>query len=302
MARRSDAVVAISPTFLERLARSGVAERATVVPNWAPIEELPVRQSDNAWSRRMGLTGHPVVLYSGTLGLKHDPSVLALISDQLRVSHPDAKVVVISEGKGRQWLEQWKREQLADNLVLLDYQPYDDLPLVMASVDILVAILEPDASRFSVPSKVLTYLCANRAIVGVLPPNNSVAEVLSTHGAGRVVDPAHRREVAAEVAELLNEEKTCRAMGAAGRRYAERTFSPDRAADRFIAVFGDRVTEPVVVPVPAAAPASPAAAVVLSALATVAAGVNEDGVASEEPFWVRVDGDLAGVAAQREAS
>jgi hypothetical protein len=125
---------------------------------------------------------------------------------------------------------------------------------------------------------------------------------LSTHGAGRVVDPAHRQEVAAEVAELLNEEKACRAMGAAGRRYAERTFSPERAADRFIAVFGDKVAEPVVVPVPAAASASPAAAVALSALAAVTAGVDEGDVESEEPFWVRVAGDLAGVAAQREAS
>ena len=61
----------------------------------------------------MGLTGHPVVLYSGTLGLKHDPSILALIAAQLRVSHPDASVVVVSEGKGRDWLEDWKREQLA---------------------------------------------------------------------------------------------------------------------------------------------------------------------------------------------
>ncbi len=179
IARRSHAVVAISPTFLERLGAWGVAGKTTVIPNWAPIDELPVRERENAWSDRTGLAGHPVVLYSGTLGLKHDPSILALIASQLGVSHPDAKVVVVSEGKGRDWLEAWKREQHADNLVLLDFQPYADLPEVMASADVLVAILEADASRFSVPSKVLTYLCSSRAIVGVLPPDNSVAEILS---------------------------------------------------------------------------------------------------------------------------
>lgn len=238
----------------------------------------------------MGLRGHPVVLYSGTLGLKHDPAILALISAELRTSHPDAKVVVVSEGKGREWLEAWKREQVADNLVLLDFQPYEDLPLVMASADILVAILEPDASRFSVPSKVLTYLCAKRAVVGVLPPDNAVAEILSTHGAGRVVDPARRDQVAAEVAELLNEEAVCRGMGRAGRRYAERTFSPERAADRFVEVFGDRVAEPVAVPVPVA-----------SSLAAIAAGIDEDVEVPEELFWASV-GDLVVMEAQREAS
>jgi colanic acid biosynthesis glycosyl transferase WcaI len=150
-------------------------------------------------------------------------------------------VVVVSEGRGRDWLEAWKHEESADNLVLLDFQAYSDLPSVLASADILVAVLEPDASRFSVPSKVLTYLCANRAIVGVLPPDNSVAEILTTHGAGHVVD---RDEVVAEVARLLDEEDVCRAMGRAGRRYAEQTFSPETAADHFIEVFDDLVERP----------------------------------------------------------
>ncbi len=237
IAQRSAAIVAISPTFVERLGAWGVAHKTTVVPNWAPIDELPVRPRRNQWSDRMGLRGRPVVLYSGTLGLKHDPSILALISAQLRVSHPDARLVVVSEGKGREWLEEWKRDQLADNLVLLDFQPYEDLPDVMASADVLVAILEPDASRFSVPSKVLTYLCAERPVVGVLSPDNSVADILLTHGAGAVVHPADRRDIAPEVAELLNDAPRCRRMAEAGRRYAEQTFSPEVAADRFLRLF-----------------------------------------------------------------
>ncbi len=250
IARRSGAVVAISPTFVSRLTSWGVGDRTTVIPNWAPIHELPVRRPCNEWSERMGLTGHPVVLYSGTLGLKHDPGVLALISEQLAVSHPDAKVVVISEGKGRDWLEAWRREHLADNLVLLDFQPYQDLPNVMASADVLVAILEPDASRFSVPSKVLTYLCASRAIVAVLPLDNSVAEILHDHGAGIVVEPAQRDCVAGVVARLFNEEAMCLAMGRAGRAYAERTFCPNRAADRFIEIFAAVSDEMVTLPPP----------------------------------------------------
>ncbi|HEY1651034.1 MAG TPA: glycosyltransferase family 4 protein [Acidimicrobiales bacterium] len=245
IARRSAAVVAISPTFLERLSSWGVADKSTVVPNWAPIEELPVHAPDNAWSRRMGLSGHQVVLYSGTLGLKHDPSILALIADGLRVSHPDAKVVVVSEGLGREWLESWQQDQEADNLVLLDYQSYDELPLVLASADVLVAILEADASRFSVPSKVLTYMCSGRAVLGVLPPDNAVAEILTTHRAGRVVDPADRGNVAATLAELLDERDASRALGLAGRRYAEEAFNPEHAADRFLEVFQTLVAEPL---------------------------------------------------------
>jgi glycosyltransferase involved in cell wall biosynthesis len=241
IARRSVAVVAISPTFLERLSEWGVAGKTTIVPNWAPIDELPVRPADNAWRQRLGLTEHQVVLYSGTLGLKHDPSILAELAAGLRQSHPGARVVVVSEGKGRDWLEEYKAHEDADNLVVLDFQPYEDLPEMMASADLLVAILEPDASKFSVPSKVLTYLCASRAVLGVLPPDNSVAEILSSQEAGVVVDPADRTLVVKEAAALLDDHDRRHAMGRAGRAYAERTFSPETAADQFLGAFGDLV-------------------------------------------------------------
>lgn len=244
IARRSVAVVAISPTFLERLSEWGVAGKTTIVPNWAPIDELPVQPGDNAWSRKMGLSEHQVVLYSGTLGLKHDPSILAEMASGLRDSHPGARVVVVSEGKGRDWLEAHKAQQGAGNLVLLDFQPYEDLSEMMASADLLVAILEPDASKFSVPSKVLTYMCSSRAVLGVLPPDNSVAEILSSEEAGVVVDPSDRALVVKEATALLSDPDRRHAMGRAGRRYAERTFSPETAADQFLRTFGDLVAAP----------------------------------------------------------
>jgi glycosyltransferase involved in cell wall biosynthesis len=244
IARASDGVVAISSTFMGKLHSWGVSHKSIVVPNWAPIDELPVRPRQNAWSERMGLSEHPVVLYSGTLGLKHDPSILALIAAELESARPEARVVVISEGKGRQWLEEWKQEHGAENLLLLDFQPYEDLPDVLASADLLVAILEPDASKFSVPSKVLTYLCAERAVLGVIPPDNSVAEILISNEAGYVVDPARRQEVADQVVALLGDDELRMVLGKAGRRYAEIEFSATRAAARFIEVFDPWVARP----------------------------------------------------------
>jgi glycosyltransferase involved in cell wall biosynthesis len=233
IARSSAAVVAISPIFMDKLTSWGVAERTTVIPNWAPLSELPQYERRNPWSERMGLSNVPVILYSGTLGLKHDPSILALLAMRLHDTHPEARVVVASEGMGREWLETWKREHDAENLLLLDYQSYDELPMVMASADVLVAILEPDASKYSVPSKVLTYLCSGRAILGVIPHDNSVAQILWGNGAGLVADPSEREHIVEAAGQLLDDEMYRRQLGKAGRYYAEREFSPDHAAEQF---------------------------------------------------------------------
>ena len=242
IARASMAVVAISPTFLDTLGAWGVAGRTVVVPNWAPLAELPVRPKANRWSEQMGLAASDVVLYSGTLGLKHDPAVLAHLATA--VEGTGARVVVVSEGRGRQWLEQWKTAHPDAPLTLLDFQPYEDLPDVLGSADVLVVVLEADASKYSVPSKALTYLCAGRPILGVMPVDNSVARVIADHGAGVVVDPIDRDQVAAQLRSLLGDDERRRQLGEAGRRYAEETFSAERAAYRFEELWRDRLPAP----------------------------------------------------------
>src|SRR5581483_858173 len=75
--RASDAVVVISDDFLPLLRRWGIEERrVSVIENWAPLDELPVLPRDNDWAREQGLVDRFVLLYSGTLGFKHDPSLL----------------------------------------------------------------------------------------------------------------------------------------------------------------------------------------------------------------------------------
>ena len=54
----------------------------------------------------------------------------------------------------------------------------------------LVAILEADAGVFSVPSKVLSYLCAGRPLLLAVPKENLAAKIVVECGAGLVVEPS----------------------------------------------------------------------------------------------------------------
>ncbi len=147
--------------------------------------------------------------------------------------------MVVSEGRGREWLQ---RRSLP-NLVLLDFQPYEALPLVLASADVLAVILEPDAGAYSVPSKVLTYHCAGRPLLAALPTSNLAARVITRAGSGLVCDPTRPDTFVAAAERLLDDGSLRRVMGQRARVYAEDAFDIRRIADRFQSVIGQAMRE-----------------------------------------------------------
>ena len=234
--RRSDKIILITDDFRPLLHEMGVQpDRVHVIENWAPLDELPLRPRINPWSEKHGLSDKFVFLYSGTLGMKHNPALLLELARHFQ-DEERAQVVVISEGLGADWLREKKAKLGVDNLLLLPFQPFENMPDVLASSEVLVAILEPDAGVFSVPSKVLTYLCAGKPILAAMPPENLATRIIEKAGAGIVEKPG---EVGAFVSAgrwLQSDPGLRRRAGIDARSYAENTFDIGRVADAFVAV------------------------------------------------------------------
>jgi colanic acid biosynthesis glycosyl transferase WcaI len=230
--RMADRVVVITDDFRPFLERWDVeSERVITVENWAPLDDIVPRPKDNQWAREHSLKDRRVILYSGTIGLKHNPALLLEVAKLLQIEQPGARLVVVSEGLGADWL----REQGSDlaTLVQLPFQPFDRLADVIGTADIVIAILELDAGVFSVPSKVLTYLAAGRPVIGAIPAENLAARLIAGNGAGVVVSPHDPRALAAACIDLLAREDDRREMGRRARAYAEAAFDIGRIADRF---------------------------------------------------------------------
>jgi glycosyltransferase involved in cell wall biosynthesis len=234
--RKSQAVIAISAAFQPLLRNWGVEDsRVHLIENWAPLDALPRSSKDNPWARRHGLQHTFNFVYAGTLGMKHNPERLLDLARRF-AGESDTRVVVLSQALGAAWLrEAAERESLA-TLVVLPYQSVADLPEVLGTADVLVALLEPDAGEYSAPSKVLTYLCAGRPLLLAMPPENTSASMVIAQDAGLVVSPADREGFLDAATRLRSDAELRNAQGTRARSYAERTFDIVAIADRFDAV------------------------------------------------------------------
>ena len=233
---RADHIVAITPDFIPFLEKLGVPPgKITVIPNWAPVDEITPLERENAWKQEQGLGGKKVVLYSGTLGLKHNPALLSHAAAQYQArGRDDVVFVVATQGLGADFLRREAAQRDIRNLKILPWQPYERLAEVLSSADILTAIIEPNAGLFSVPSKVLSCLCAGRPIVASIPADNLAAQTIETSRSGFVVEPGDESGFIACIDKLLNSPEMTENMGRNGRSYAEKTFDVTQIAQRFL--------------------------------------------------------------------
>ncbi|MCC6607185.1 MAG: glycosyltransferase family 4 protein [Anaerolineae bacterium] len=234
--RQSDEIILITEDFVDLMVKWGVeSEKCHVIRNWTPLEELPLRERDNPWSRIHNLNDKFCFLYAGTLGLKHNPELLLQLALRFR-TNPTVRVVVISEGLGADWLQRKRHEYQLENLVLLKFQPFEEMPNVLGAADALVGILEPDAGIYSAPSKVLTYLCAKRPLLLAIPPENLSAKIVSKSEAGLVVSPLEMEAFLAAANRLFEDAPLRKRLAANARTYAEKTFDIQSICDRFEAI------------------------------------------------------------------
>jgi glycosyltransferase involved in cell wall biosynthesis len=229
--RQSDAVVVISSDFLPFVpsVKHGVTH---VIENWAPLHEMPLRDRENGWAKAHDLSEGINFLYSGTIGLKHNHELLLAMGSALK-SVPGARVTIISEGTKAELVKEEIQARGLDNMQVLPFQPFADLPDALGSADILMAILEEDAGVFSVPSKVLSNLCAGRALLLAVPPENLAARIVSGQGAGLVVAPSDESGFVEAGLRLAHDPSLRAQMGAQGRAYAETAFDIESITNRF---------------------------------------------------------------------
>jgi len=236
MLKRSDWVVCIADSFARFLERLGISgSRMAVIHNWAPKSEIRPTIKNNAWAVEHGLAGRKVFLYAGALGLKHDPELLVRLA---RTYAGDVKVavVVISEGLGADWLQDRKQAEDLDNLIILPFQPFARLAEVLATGDVLISLIDTDAARFSVPSKVLSYMAAGRPILLSVPSSNLAAQIIQDSNSGIVIAPGDADGFLTAAARLMSDEELQLSYAAAARAYAEKNFDVAKVADKFMAM------------------------------------------------------------------
>lgn len=232
--KNSKNIIVITDDFLDIFKKWGIdISNVSVIPNWSQLPVLNELPKKNQWSIDNNISDKFCITYSGTLGLKHNPEFILDTAKYFR-THSDVLILIISEGLGANYLNKKKIEYGLENLKILPFQQYKDLEFVSATTDIFIALLESDAGVFSVPSKVLTYLCSSKPTVLAAPTENLSSKIINQTESGFAVNPNNSKEFIEKLDFLYNNEILRKNMGINGRAYSEQEFDIELIAKKFL--------------------------------------------------------------------
>ncbi|HEX3173430.1 MAG TPA: glycosyltransferase family 4 protein [Solirubrobacterales bacterium] len=164
------------------------------------------------------------LLYAGTVGLAHGLATL-LDAAELAERAAGSSLFVTIAGDGAE--APALRDRLAARgpagVRMLGTIPAERIPMLYAENDVALVMLR-DLPIFegALPTKLLEAMAAARPVV--LAARGEAARLVEAERCGVVVPPQDPRALAEALAALAADPSRCAAMGAAGRRAAERRF------------------------------------------------------------------------------
>jgi colanic acid biosynthesis glycosyl transferase WcaI len=232
---RASMIIAVSSNFVARLQQRGVAhDRLRVIANFADVERVrPLPRDDIAFARDLGIAATFNVLYAGNLGLAQDWETVLEAADRLR-DRLDVRFVLIGGGVEAARIRALIAQRSLDNVLLLPYQAAGQVAAIYACSDLALVPMRPQLDFDTLPSKIYSIMASGRAALVCADPESEVAQLVERAGCGIVVPQS---EGAAALANAIESAMTDRpalaAMGARGREYVARAFSPGAIAAEY---------------------------------------------------------------------
>jgi glycosyltransferase involved in cell wall biosynthesis len=211
----STRTIAVSAALMGQLVAEGVPERqVTVMHNAVDPRVFRPEVSGEAVRRRYRLDRHVV---AGFVGWPRDWHGLAELVEAVHAADLMARglrLLIVGIGPAFAQIQRRVRELgLEDRVILAGAVAHDDVPAHVAALDIA---LQPRATAYACPMKLVEYMAMGRCIVAPDQPN--IRELLSNRLTARLFPPGVYRSLTGLVAELMSSPAERAALGRNARQ------------------------------------------------------------------------------------
>lgn len=127
-----------------------------------------------------------IVLYAGVITKVTKVKNLIYAADKLKNNQNNIAFLIIGEGEEKESIEQFKSDNMINNLYLLPFQDAKLVPYIISAADVCVVPLSPEPIyETTLPTKFFDYLACNKPQIGIC--GGELEELINTNKIGLTV-------------------------------------------------------------------------------------------------------------------
>lgn len=236
--RHAEKIIVISEDFRRNIMAKGVPEeKIVIVPNWADVSSIyPVAREDNVLIKRYHLPPEKFyITYCGNVGHTQNIDLLLETAKELRTELKNLSFVIIGDGADRERIQKRVLDERIDNVILLPFQPYEDIAYVFSLGDVGLIISKPGAGNNSVPSKTWNIMAAGKPVLASFDLDSELCRLIDAVGCGICADDFTVDALCSAIKKLIDKEQMLAEMGKKGFDYLSQNMDRDKAVAQYIA-------------------------------------------------------------------
>ena len=243
--KHADKIIVISEDFKKNIMAKGVPEeKIVVVYNWVDQNAVVnVERENNKLFDKYNLDRSKFYIeYSGNIGLSQNMDMLLEVMEDLQDNYPDINLVLVGEGAYKAQVEKIVVDKKLNNVVMLPFQPYEDISYVFSLGDAGLVISKPGTGAASVPSKTWSIMSASRPVLANFD-ENELKDILAGNECGIFTKAGDKEAFKQSIITLYDNRELCKQYGKNGRQFVLDNLTREVGTQKYVDVIKSVVAE-----------------------------------------------------------
>jgi glycosyltransferase involved in cell wall biosynthesis len=203
--KKAKQIITLSEGMKKQLTQYVDESKIKAVSIWSASDHFqPIAKEKNTFLKQNHWEDKFIVLYSGNMGVGHKLEVLIDVAESLK-NQEDILFLFVGEGAKKKTLIHMVEKKGLNNVSFLTWQDASILPYSLASGDIAVVALEPEATHASVPSKTFNYMAVGAPILAIGSRGSELENLIHQHDIGYYTRGEELREIEGFILNLFND-------------------------------------------------------------------------------------------------
>ena len=233
---QSTAVTTIDQVFYDTIVNRFKDKRKLhIIPNFVDTELYHSGISTDILDKnRFPENDNIKLLYAGNIGFAQDWEPLIRLAEKTK--DMPIEYFLIGMGVKKQWVIERKRTLGLDNLHILEYQPRQLMPAILAYSDLQYIFMTPEQEGMGFPSKVYTIMACGRPLLVCSGEKTPIVNFLKPVGCAKIVtnhDLEQKTDEMAQWLSIVNREKL-REMGVKGEDIIKAKYTKEIVTKQYV--------------------------------------------------------------------